>query len=161
MTRVGVFSDSHGDTQALDDLLRMMGHVDAVCFLGDVAGDAEHLEARLGALAHRPPLYAVRGNNDYFSFCDLLWERLETIGGVKVYMEHGHRRGLQALRYRAMEEGARIAMFGHTHYAHCEDDGVVMLLNPGSAGNTCRGGRARASLLEIDGENLSVRQYMV
>ena len=161
MTRVGVFSDSHGDTQALDDLLRMMGHVDAVCFLGDVAGDAEHLEARLGALAHRPPLYAVRGNNDYWGFCDLPWERLETIGGVKVHMEHGHRRGLQALRYRAMEEGARIAMSGHTHYVYCEDEGGVLLLNPGSAGNFCRGGRARASLLEIDGENLSVRQYMV
>ena len=161
MMRIGVFSDSHGDTDALDELLRMMGHVDAVCFLGDVADDASHLEMRLNAMGHRPPLYAVRGNNDFWGHCGLPWERLESLGGVKVYMEHGHRRGPQALRYRALEEGARIAMFGHTHYAYCEDADGVMLLNPGSAGNYCRGGSARATLLEIEGERLSVKQYMV
>lgn len=83
------------------------------------------------------------------------------IGGVKVHLEHGHRRGLQALRYLALEEGARIALFGHTHYPYCEENGGVLLLNPGSAGNYCRGGRARAALLEIDGESVSVKQYML
>ena len=161
MTRVGVFSDSHGDTESLELLLRMMGHVDAVCFLGDVAGDAEYLGERLGAQAHRPPLFAVRGNNDYWGDCGLPWERVEKIGGVKVHLEHGHRRGLQALRYLALEEGARIALFGHTHYPYCEENGGVLLLNPGSAGNYCRGGRARAALLEIDGESVSVKQYML
>ena len=43
MMRVGVFSDSHGDWEALDELLEKMGHVDAVCFLGDIAKDADHL----------------------------------------------------------------------------------------------------------------------
>ena len=40
MTRIGVFSDSHGDIRALDELLEKMGYVDAVCFLGDVEQDA-------------------------------------------------------------------------------------------------------------------------
>ena len=65
MMRVGVFSDSHGDSQALDELLEKMGHLDAVCFLGDVARDAEHLQDRLAAMPNKPTLYAVRGNNDY------------------------------------------------------------------------------------------------
>lgn len=148
--RVGVFSDSHGDTRALDELLEKMGYVDAVCFLGDVARDADHLEQRLAAMPNRPPLYAVRGNNDYYHSCTLPWELLIDLEGVCVYMTHGHKivSGM-SLVYKAMECEARIAMFGHTHVPYCEEVQGVLLLNPGSAGNYCRGGRARASVLEI------------
>ena len=34
MTRIGVFSDSHGDRDALERLLEEMGHVDAACLSG-------------------------------------------------------------------------------------------------------------------------------
>jgi len=148
--RVGVFSDSHGDSNALDELLEKMGHVDAVCFLGDVARDADHLRDRCAAMANQPPLYAVRGNNDYYSTCQLPWELLIELDGVRIYMTHGHRMvSYMSLVYKAQELEARVAMFGHTHAAFCEVQQGVMLLNPGSAGNYCRGGRARASILEI------------
>lgn len=149
--RVGVFADSHGDHEALDDLLERMGALDAVCFLGDVERDAEHLRLRLAAMPNQPPLYAVRGNNDVFSTCTLPWEMLIELGGKRIYMTHGHRlSGLMGLAYKAQECGAQIALFGHTHRALCETAQGVLLLNPGSAGNFCRGGRARASVLEID-----------
>ena len=149
MTRVGVFSDSHGDSEALDALLERMGRVDAVCFLGDVARDADHLAGRLAQMANRPPLYAVRGNNDFA--CLLPLDRLVELDGVRVYMTHGHRTaGLMGLVYRAREHGAQVALFGHTHTALCVEEQGVLLLNPGSAGNYCRGGRARASLLTIE-----------
>lgn len=147
--RVGVFSDSHGDTQALDDLLEKMGYVDAVCFLGDVARDADHLAQRLAAMPNHPPLYAVRGNNDYYA-CQLPWDVLIDLDGMTAYLTHGHRAaGELGLVYRAMECGAQIVLFGHTHVPYCEWQQGVLMLNPGSAGNYCRGGRARASLLEI------------
>ena len=44
MIRIGVFSDSHGDKQALDALLEKMGPIDAACFLGDIASDAAYLQ---------------------------------------------------------------------------------------------------------------------
>ena len=150
MMRVGVFSDSHGDWEALDELLEKMGHVDAVCFLGDVARDAGYLGDRLLEMPHHPTLYAVRGNNDYYGLCTLPWDRLIELGGVRIHMEHGHRcPGYSTLVYRALERGAKVAMFGHTHQPFCETVDGVLLLNPGSAGNYCRGGRARASVLEI------------
>ena len=159
--RVGVFSDSHGDHDALDVLLEQMGYVDAVCFLGDVARDAQHLEDRLAAMPNRPELYAVRGNNDYYSTCLLPWERVIELDGVRIYMEHGHRSvSLTSLSYKAAEQGAKIALFGHTHQALCEYVGDVMLLNPGSAGNYCRGGRARASILEINRGSFRVTNVM-
>lgn len=148
--RVGLFSDSHGDHDALDELLEKMGYVDAVCFLGDVARDAEHLRVRLAAMPNQPPLYAVRGNNDYFETCMLPWELLVELDSLRVYMTHGHRlSSLLGLAYKAQECGAQIALFGHTHAALCETVQGVTLINPGSAGNFCRGGRARASVLEI------------
>ena len=160
MMRVGVFSDSHGDAQALDDLLEKMGHVDAVCFLGDVARDADHLRDRLSAMPGQPQLYAVRGNNDYYSTCQLPWELLIELDGVRIYMTHGHRAaGYMGLVYKAQETRSRVAMFGHTHVPFCEVQQGVMLLNPGSAGNYCRGGQARASVLEINHGQLRVSNY--
>ncbi|MGN0995903.1 MAG: metallophosphoesterase family protein [Candidatus Ventricola sp.] len=156
MTRVGIFSDSHGDCRALDELLLQMGHIDAACFLGDIARDAAHLEERLSQLPHQPPLYAVRGNNDFA--CALPDERLAELGGVRIYMTHGHLiTSPMALACRAKECGAMVALFGHTHAPLCDYALGVLLLNPGSAGNACRGGRARASVLEIDGGTFRVR----
>ena len=160
--RVGVFSDSHGDHEALDELLDRMGALDAVCFLGDVARDAEHLRERLAAMPNQPVLYAVRGNNDYYSTCTLPWDLLIELGGVRIYMTHGHRLvSLMNLAYKAQECGAQVALFGHTHQALCETVQGVLLLNPGSAGNFCRGGRARASVLEINRGCCSVTNYLL
>ena len=160
--RVGVFSDSHGDHEALDELLERMGALDAVCFLGDVARDAEHLRERLAAMPNQPVLYAVRGNNDYYSTCTLPWDLLIELGGVLIYMTHGHRLvSLMNLAYKAQECGAQVALFGHTHQALCETVQGVLLLNPGSAGNFCRGGRARASVLEINRGCCSVTNYLL
>ena len=160
--RVGVFSDSHGDHEALDELLERMGALDAVCFLGDVARDAEHLRERLAAMPNQPVLYAVRGNNDYYYTCTLPWDLLIELGGVRIYMTHGHRLvSLMNLAYKAQECGAQVALFGHTHQALCETVQGVLLLNPGSAGNFCRGGRARASVLEINRGCCSVTNYLL
>ena len=149
MTRVGVFSDSHGDHEAIDELLEKMGYLDAVCFLGDVARDAYHIEDRLSERPNYPRLYAVRGNNDFA--CPMPLEQLIELGGMRIYMTHGHiLSSLMALVYKAKEKEAKIALFGHTHQALCEYEDGVMLFNPGSAGNYCRGGHARASVLEID-----------
>lgn len=162
MIRVGVFSDSHGDSEALDALLEKMGYIDAGCFLGDVARDAAHLTDRLLEMPGHPTLYAVRGNNDYYGMCTLPWEQLIELGGVRIHMEHGHRlSGLTALMYRAQEEGARIALFGHTHQRLCEEAGGVLLLNPGSAGRYCRGGRARACVLELGRDTYRVIDYVL
>jgi len=79
------------------------------------------------------------------------------LDGVPVYMTHGHTVvSVLSLAYRAQEKGARIALFGHTHQHLYDYVGDVMVLNPGSAGNYCRGGAARASVLEIDGDTMRV-----
>ena len=84
--RVGIFSDSHGDRNALDALLEKMGHIDAACFLGDIASDAAYLREKLAEMPHQPILYAVRGNNDLASMLPLThW--LEFVLTLRQYPE--------------------------------------------------------------------------
>ena len=160
MTRIGVFSDSHGDERSLARLLDMMGRIDAACFLGDIANDAAFLEARLAAMPNRPVFYAVRGNNDFASL--LPDSRMAEIGGKRLYLTHGHlHANLMSLALRAKENEADAALFGHTHQPYCDYAYGVLLLNPGSAGSYCRGGRARASVLEIECDRFRVKDVVL
>ena len=153
--RVGVFSDSHGDQKALYDLMEKMGYLDAVCFLGDVSRDAMFLSDLCSGLPQKPAFYGVRGNNDLASM--LPDSLIADLGGVRAYMTHGHLcAGPLSLAYRALENECSVALFGHTHIPFYSYEQGVLLVNPGSAGNYCRGGAARASVLEITGEKIRV-----
>lgn len=153
--RVGVFSDSHGDQKALYDLIEKMGYLDAVCFLGDVSRDAMFLSDLCSAMPQRPVFYGVRGNNDLASM--LPDSLIADIGGKRAYLTHGHLMSSPlSLAYRALENECQIALFGHTHIPFYSYEQGVLLLNPGSAGNYCRGGAARASVLEITGDKMRV-----
>ena len=134
--RIGVLSDSHGDTDALRGLMDKMGRLDALCFLGDVSEDARYIEQRLSLRSIKPAFYAVKGNNDIYSAEPE--EMTVYLGEKKFLLVHGHRQrvkqGLMGLSLRAREVQADVVLFGHTHQACCTYDGDILLLNPGSAG---------------------------
>lgn len=161
MMRIGVFSDSHGDSEALDGLLARMGKLDAACFLGDIYRDAVYLRERLAKTPGQPVLYGVRGNCDGYD-CPFSAEVCVKLGGKRIYMTHGHLYpSILSLSLHAKENGADICLYGHTHTPHCEQAMGLLILNPGSAGNKCRGGRARASVIEIVGEKITVSHYQL
>ena len=76
----------------------------------------------------------VAGNNDYFS--PLPREKMINVGGQKIFMTHGHRYGVyhgtDQLIEAARENGADIAMYGHTHIPHVDLQSDVITINPGS-----------------------------
>ena len=70
---------------------------------------------------------------------------------MKAFITHGHLYNvkygmLDSLVYAAQEQGAKIAMFGHTHEADYEEMGGVKLINPGTAG---AGRRFTYALVEV------------
>ena len=77
----------------------------------------------------------VRGNCDRPGSPERL--RL-TLEGVTILMVHGHGQGvkedLERLWLTALESGASLALFGHTHRPLHTRKGTVELLNPGSVG---------------------------
>jgi putative phosphoesterase len=123
-----VLSDTHRN---MDGALRIarLALPDALLHLGDHYADAMELRRRLPEL----PVYAVRGNCDLGGAGET--ELLLELGGVRLYMTHGHIHGVKsstaALAARARELGAALALYGHTHIAALRQQPGVWLMNPG------------------------------
>ncbi len=130
--KIMIFSDSHKHFGAMTAAMEKEAPVDWIVHAGDVHCDVEDLEI----MYPRIPIAYVKGNNDYF-VRDVPEDRFFTLGGVKIFLTHGHNYGvkysLAKLLQKANEVGADIAVFGHTHVAHCEKIGNVTLFNPGAA----------------------------
>ena len=127
-----VLSDSHGN---VGNMIRAVEQVqpDRVLHLGDCQRDLTALEGEFPAL----PMEGVPGNCDWGS-CDQP-ERLLEMGGVRIFMLHGHTRNVKsspmAAMYAAKECGAQVLLFRHTHRPMVDNDGTLLTLNPGAAGD--------------------------
>ena len=132
-----VLSDSHGYLGRLEHILmasEQEGPFEGVLHLGDGFMDPDRFADRL------PPLIRVPGNCDgLYVSADTPAVRVETLEGARVLLTHGHtlhvRSGKDTLLQRALQEGARAALFGHTHDPFMDTRQGVLLLNPGAAMN--------------------------
>lgn len=153
--KILVLSDSHGN---VDNMIRAVERVQPqqVLHLGDCQRDLTALQAAFPGM----PMEGVPGNCDWGS-CDQP-ERLLELGGVRVFMLHGHTRNVKsspmAAMYAAREYGAQVLLFGHTHVPLVDNDGTLLTLNPGAAGDrlhptcgilTIENGRADVATLRL------------
>ena len=130
--KAAVFSDTHSCTALAIEAVRRC-RPDLIIHLGDYVRDADTIRQEFPEI----PMYSVRGNCDIAADapdCDVV-----PMGPVKVFITHGHIYNVNYgdysnLAYAAMEAGAKIAAFGHTHEAEYEELGGVIVLNPGTAG---------------------------
>lgn len=147
MTRVLILSDSHRADAQLRRAAELFckGGFDAAVHLGDVFPDAR----RFCALTGHMPL-CVRGNCDG-PLADAPRERVEELGGARLFLAHGDAYGVKSsptrLSYRAEELGCRAALFGHTHRAFAGYVGGALLINPGAL----RDGQYAELRIEADG----------
>ena len=130
-----VLSDSHGN---VDNMIRAVERVQPhrVLHLGDCQRDLAALQAQFPDI----PMEGVPGNCDWGS-CGQP-EQLIELGGVRIFMLHGHPRNVKnspmAAMYAAKEYGAQVLLFGHTHVPLVDNDGSLLTLNPGAAGDRLR-----------------------
>ncbi len=143
-----IFSDSHGNFNAMAKAVEQEKNIDMIIHAGDINRDIADLE-----IAYPHLLVAgVRGNNDFWdtTYPD---ERIFTFGNVKIFLTHGHLYGvkysLAKLSAKSREVEADICIFGHTHSRLNESDSGITLFNPGSASR-------HYGVLETDGKNFSI-----
>ena len=128
-----VFSDSHGYAANMINAIELE-KPEIVFFLGDGERDIAKVMDSFTDL----PVYAVRGNCDFRSQLSKLL--ICVVEDVKIFMTHGHLSDVkyeydyETLASQAIEAGAQIALFGHTHSQNLSENRGVMLLNPGSIG---------------------------
>lgn len=124
-----VFSDTHGRTlemlQAIDK-----EQPDMVLHLGDCVPDVDDIANVFDGL----PVRNVCGNNDWSS--DAPESMIVTLGGVRVFLTHGHlfnvRRNRNMLVREARRNHCAVALYGHTHQTELGQYGEVLVCNPGS-----------------------------
>lgn len=149
--KVLVLSDSHGSFAFMRDCIQAIKPA-VIVHLGDHFSDAETLRSEYPNI----PFYCVPGNCDRVFATACAPEVICCdIGGVRVFMTHGHCFAVKSstlrLRAEARKAGAQIALYGHTHDAECVMDEGLLILNPGS----CRGYGRSAGLLEIEDKRIS------
>lgn len=140
--RILVISDIHGRGRAVEEILYLHEKVQHIIFLGDGLNDLEDIEY----IFDDKTFYKVAGNCDWFS-------KEKTTGtielnGKRIFYTHGHnfnvKFGLTDFRRAAKQQGADIALYGHTHVPYTEYDDGLYIMNPGAVtpsgdGKVCYG----------------------
>ena len=132
MVKVIIFSDSHRQFNPMMQAIEKESPIDWIIHAGDVQSDVDDLKIVYPQI----PIVSVKGNNDFF-VPDAENDRFFSLGGIKIFLTHGHNYGVKysyaKLWKHAEGLGADLCIFGHTHQAINEKMGKVTLFNPGSA----------------------------
>ena len=127
--KVLIISDSHGRNGRMELAIEQESPLDMIIHLGDLEGGEDLLEAIAPC-----PVEIVCGNNDFFS--PYPREKVLTLGGIRIFICHGHSYGVsmgtKRLAEAARQNGCQVAMYGHTHCPLIEHEGDVTVVNPGS-----------------------------
>ena len=134
MKSIIAFADVHGNIFNLMKLIPLIERADVAVFAGDGFSSLEVLPS---AAARK--LVAVKGNCDMF--CALPTEAVIEVGGVKIFVCHGHEYGVKSGDFSRVAEaakrnGASIALFGHTHKYRRETVNGVDCVNLGTIGTS-------------------------
>ena len=125
MKKIVVLSDTHGNVSAIKKLAEIIKESDYVFHLGDYSSDIELFRREFG-----DKLYSVKGNCDGGGK-----ETILEIEGIKTILVHGDaysvKLGLSKLCKHALDEGAGLVFYGHTHVANIENRAGVTMINPG------------------------------
>ncbi len=150
--KILVLSDSHAALYFMRRCIQKM-KPDHVVHLGDYFDDGT-------AMAEENPniiFHQIPGNCDRYRCVPWQAETMcYSIGGVKMFMTHGHKHAVKSGTDRLLEDGrksnASAILYGHTHRAECyqTEDGI-WVMNPGSCGST--GGSV--GVIEVEEERIT------
>lgn len=131
--RIAVIADTHD--RLPDSLRKHLRKADEIWHLGDVCGWETERALRLIG----PPLWIVRGNNDFQPEWPMQL-RLERAGKIFALVH------IPPVRLPE----ADFLLHGHTHVPRDEKAGALRILNPGPAGLANKGAPLSFAWLDVD-----------
>jgi putative phosphoesterase len=142
--RIGLISDTHGLLRA--EAIRALAGVELIVHAGDVGAPAV-----LDELRGIAPVVAVRGNVDRGAWADALPDT--AVAGPGIFVLHD----VHELRVDPVAAAYRAVVSGHSHKPSLTDRDGILYVNPGAAGPRRFRLPVTLAILEIDGEQWSVR----
>lgn len=128
--KIVVFSDSHGDFNALNKIVLKNKDADMFLHLGDGEQDFEDIKM----LYPQYQFEGVCGNCDFRE--ELPVFHVLEVCNKKIFMTHGHafgvRFGTQYIETELLKHDADIGLFGHTHIPVTKLFAGRYIMNPGS-----------------------------
>ena len=151
-----VFSDSHGSSFNMQNVINRYPEIECVIHCGDGADDTKYL-----TLSPTCGLLTVKGNCDFY----IKEPALLRVGlcGLDFIICHGDGYGVKygTDRYEsfAVSSGCDIALFGHTHTPYYNKiktgDKTVYVMNPGSISRP-HTGKPSYGVIKTDGSSVTV-----
>lgn len=131
--KILVVSDSHGAVETLEQIIDANIHVvQHVFHLGDGCGDMDVFVRRYPDVL----FHIVSGNCDAAAWKNPPTTLIVNIGGKRILATHGHKYNVKTsydrICYAALEAGADICLFGHTHTQTSFEYEGIHFLNPGA-----------------------------
>ncbi len=146
--KILVASDSHGDSNILNDLRNERFDVTYFLHLGDSCIPKYLLDSYC----------AVRGNCD---FIDLPRFKEIEIEGLKIHMEHGDGFRLNFDKEKYIKElNCDIFLSGHTHKKLATKVGDTYVFNPGSLTRPRDGEKGSYLILEVENKELKHFEFI-
>lgn len=145
--KIGIISDTHITSPANCVVPDWIANAFAGVNMIVHAGDVEHPEY-LEALKDIAPVYAVRGNCDRQAFSTPESISVEIGCGL---LTAAHR---APVARQALSSQSRVMVYGHTHISLINDEGNLLVINPGSPTQPRGGLPASVAVLEVRGDEL-------
>ncbi len=149
--RILVMSDCHGSRRALQTALDAHPDIKQVFYLGDGVRDIEEMMQ----FYPEKQFNIVSGNCDWNSMYPSYGEKV--IEGVRIIYTHGHRYNVkyttEKLYETALNVGATLVLYGHTHRANSEYRDGVYIVNPGAL-HGAREGREGYAVIDITAKGI-------
>lgn len=117
--KICVVSDSHGEREILERIVRINPDCDIYLHLGDSLLP-DYLIS---------PFVSLKGNNDYL--LDYPSSRIIKTEYCNIYCEHGHIHGI-GNSYLLEKNNCKVYLYGHTHVHKLEKIKDYYFVNPGS-----------------------------
>lgn len=151
--KILVISDTHGDINKAEEIIKKSNGIDLIIHLGDYFRDAQKLSSMFPYI----PIEYIYGNSD-FMIEDVPAEKLLEYEGKKIFITHGHRYSVKwdydKLYKKAEEMGVDILLFGHTHVAYMAEKGNYIIMNPGSISDPRDESNESYAIIEINDKKI-------
>ncbi|MBP2650504.1 MAG: yfcE 1 [Firmicutes bacterium] len=149
--RIGVISDTHGNTKAILKAVKAAGKVELWLHAGDNCRDGKYLADVTGT-----KVIAVAGNCDAYGTAKP--DEFIQIGDKKIWLTHGDNYQAKS-RIKELAQWARqyevdAVIYGHSHVPDITWQDSILLFNPGSPALPRGGSKSSCGILSLNDKNI-------